>query len=364
MPIDTRDWHREKYGYRPPGKKFPWAKIFLLLLVIACVVLVGCFQKGSSQNGGTHPLPSSGYPAEISGHVIIAEKVKSLTPISVPPRKESDIFWVIEVSVKNNAYDNVIEASLETGYKGWEIIAAGKVYRPTISGTNEPLSVAPGQTGRFTFHFVVPRSLRISDAKICYRGQQPYSYGSLSGGNRVGAYDLDSKEVIEEVEGADKYEQYFVKREITGYRKVGKMGDVDITEPVYKDVYMNLKTIAHWQKSNLGEETGYETGYWTVRFSGTQAPCVVNWGYEPREFTVLDPIGSKATFVFKIFKEDAYDKDPEFFKSFLGWFDGEGEERGVSDKGVHCVVVHETGDYVIVLGVADVESWWVKVGVE
>ena len=59
------------------------------------------------------------------------------------------------------------------------------MYKPRISGMNEPLSVASGQTGQFTFHFVVPRSLRISDAKICYEAQQPYSYGELSGGDMV-----------------------------------------------------------------------------------------------------------------------------------------------------------------------------------
>ena len=47
MPIDTRDWYRERYGYRPPDshrsyrpprRKLPLGKIFLILLIVACVV--------------------------------------------------------------------------------------------------------------------------------------------------------------------------------------------------------------------------------------------------------------------------------------------------------------------------------------
>lgn len=171
-----------------------------LSLVMVMGLATGCELLPSTLTPSSTPTPQpSSYPADISGHVTIAEKVKSGTAIAVPPNKEGDIFWIVDVSVKNNAYDGPVEASLETGYKGWEIIANDKVYRPRASGspkTHPPMSVALNKTGQFMLYVVVPDTLQISDAQICYQGQQPYSYGELTGGDKVAAYDWGLKKAI------------------------------------------------------------------------------------------------------------------------------------------------------------------------
>jgi len=338
----------------------------LVSIVLALTVIAaGC--------GVTQP-PSTPPPAAISGHVIIAEKVRAATAIAVPPRDESDIFWVIEVSVKNVGYNAPIDADLGTWYQGWEINANGEVFRPRLSGVNNPLSVGPGDTSQFTFYFAVPRSLDISDARIWYKGQDPYSCGSLTGGDKVEAYDLNSNRVIEEAQAS---EQYFVKREITGWRTAGKIGDVDIPEPVYEDVYMELKTIGEWGKETYGSSEiilndglGKPHTFWLIEFKADKSPWVANWYYEPRELSPLDPLDYEVYLSFVIRKRADFD---DYFWGgnrgfFLGWFWGWcPESRGVSDKQVHSVVGDEAGDFVVIMqptAAEDIVNWWVKVGVE
>ena len=175
-----------------------------------------------------------------------------------------------------------------------------------------------------------------------------------------------STPVVEEIKEVDPYEQYFVEREITGYGKN--------YEPTYKYTYMRLRTGAQWEKGTskepipgfgmIGQQpTGF---YWLLGFRIQGAPWVVNWSYEPREFTALDPLGSKAKFDVSIFSKTDFDK--YFYSSgdqFMLSFHLVGEYRGVSDKAVHSVVGQESGDYVIALwteNVEDIVDWWVKLG--
>jgi hypothetical protein len=154
-------------------------------------------------------------------------------------------------------------------------------------------------------------------------------------------------------------EQYFVKKEVATYREIGRIAGTALLEPAtYRDVYMDLKTVARWQKDNLSQ-----AGYYSIPFVATVPQWVVNCSYESRQFTNLDPIGSEATFDVSVFSEADYDK---YFHSEDRWLLStllQGEYRGVSEKGVYCVVIQIPGNYVIVLNIADVTSWWVKVGI-
>jgi len=288
MPIDTRDWYREKYGYRPPHShrsyrpprgKVPLGKIFLIFLLVACVVaiaytgyllfthqtnwvvgaivltadigvliwnisvlrkyrvgvgavisilvvivllgatisafagvepfsdakaeVVAWFQKVGSHTPTLQSPPASEYPADISGHVIIAEKViakygrNKADTIELGPL-EGKTYWIVDISVKNKSYENAVIANSSH----WKITVGDKVYdaqRPFADIQSAyPMTVPVGEVGETTIRFLVPDTLKVKDAKLCYQGQEPFSYGNLSGGDKVAVYDWDLKEPVRE----------------------------------------------------------------------------------------------------------------------------------------------------------------------
>ena len=351
-------------------KQWIYATQIALSLAIVYGLVIGCGGLSS-----TPTPPASTYPADISGHVTIAGQLKQYTAIPVPPSDESKVFWIVEVTVKNISYPESIEASYsEGGWTAWRMTANDEIYIPHVP--SEPLSIPIGETYSFMTYFVVPQDLEVGDAQIRYAGQNPYSYGELFSGDRVVAYDWVSKSIIEETQVVDQYEQYFVKREITGYKKVGKLGDIDITEPEYEDIYMKLRTVERWEKKTSGDAkpsynpSGGVWGYhWFKGLNISVAPWVINWSYGSREFTPLDPEGSEATFSANIVSKanfDFYFRHPGD-QGLLFLLHEEGEYRGVSSDDVHCKVVQEPGDYVIVLTTKnpeDIVDWWLKIGVE
>lgn len=197
-------------------KRWVYAIQVALSLVIITALAIGCEGSLPTSTPGsvtappsksTPTPPASEYPADISGRVTIAEKVRcnSFKPISpnypVPPNRDPDVFWIVDISVKNNTYSDPVKADFLMGYKGWVISANDKEYIPRVGGSpgdNPPIDLTIGQTGKFMFYRTMPKTLQISDAQICYKGQEPYSYGKLTGGDKVAAYDWDLKTAIEE----------------------------------------------------------------------------------------------------------------------------------------------------------------------
>ena len=143
---------------------------------------------------------SATYPADISGHVTIAQTVKAKYPdkpdtMEMTPL-EGQIYWIVDISVKNKSYENAVTASSSH----WEIIVDDKVYdaqRPFMGIQSAyPVTVPVGETGETTIRFSVPDTLKVSSAKLCYQGQEPYSYGKLTGGDKVAAYDWDLRAAV------------------------------------------------------------------------------------------------------------------------------------------------------------------------
>ena len=170
-------------------------------LVMVCGVAIGCAVPSS-----TSTPPASKYPADITGRVTIAETVKAeyqqgphagetmeMTPL------EGQIYWIVDISVKNKSYENTVTAN----HNHWKIVVDDKVYhtQTILPGNIQPsyaMAVPMGETGETTIRFSVPDTLEISGAKICYQGQELYSYGKLSGGDRIAAYDWDLKKGVQE----------------------------------------------------------------------------------------------------------------------------------------------------------------------
>jgi ribosomal protein L37AE/L43A len=295
--------------------------------------LVTWFQKAPSQPSEQlpplteqQPPPVSTYPADISGRVTIADKVKCSTAIAVPPNKDSDIFWIVDVLVRNNTYDNAVVASLETGYKGWEIVANDKVYRPTCCGSpreHPPVSIDLGKTGDFMLYFDVPQDLDISDAQIRYQGQEPYSYGKLTGSDKVVAYDWDSKTVIEEtIEPGDLY---------------------IVPDEEFNTSTKQLRTVAQW--SGTEDEV--------INFSIDKSPWVINGSYE-----VVSSLGHK--FAYLILTEEEYSDPDEAFRKYMG-HEFLMPTRFTADS-INWLV-KQSGNFFICVYASGVE-WELKVGVE
>ena len=153
-----------------------------LSLVIVIGLAIGCGIPSASK-----------YPADINGHVTIAEFLSKRGADFTP--SENEVFWVVDISVKNNAYEQAVTGD----YEDWRIAAGGEVYWiPELLKLDKPssLNVPVGQTGQIMICFSVPRSLTLSDAQIRYQGQEPYSHGKLTGGDKVAGYDWGLKTVV------------------------------------------------------------------------------------------------------------------------------------------------------------------------
>ena len=424
MPIDTRDWYREKKhdykpphetwkSYRYPKRKPPLARIFVVFLLVACVVataytgyllfthqtnwivgaivfaadigvlfwnisafrkwrigartlvpiflviaflgatacafggvapfssakneVVSWFQNIGSQGGGTQPSPPSTYPAEINGHVTIAEKVRAELPksqkqIEWMPLGNDRGWWIVEVSVKNKDYEKPITAiwnsslSMPIGEEHWiwSIMIDDKVWtglKNVDIFTPASMSVSKGQSGSTTFLFKAP-NIEPSDAQICYRGQEPYSYGKLTAGDKVVVYDWDLKKAVEEI--TDSRELYVVPNEHL------------------QTSTKRLRTIARW--------TGTESR--VISFSIEKSPWVINGIYD-----VVSSLGHN--FEYLIFTEDEYSVPEDAL-----WKMWEHEllmpTRFVA--GDHYLV-KQSGKFVICVYASGVE-WELRVGVE
>ena len=269
-------------------------------------------------------LPATEYPAQISGHVVIADKViayydpaQTETRMELTP-PEGKIWWVIDISVRNIAYEEEIIVS----YDRWAIEADGQIYYAKsyldMIRAAYPMNVPTGQTGQTTFRFLVPDSLKVGETKLIYQCSEGVSYGTLRGGEMVPLYDWDSRTVIRE-----PIEDYMVSNK-----------------------HMQLRTIASWH----GSESR------AIRFRIDKSPWVVNWKWEP-----VSEIARKFNII--VVPESEYDPSLEYdyFKqgalAFLemAWAPGfNGEES---------IVVPKSGGFVILVDASGV-NWWIRVGVE
>ncbi len=297
-------------------KRWTYAIQIALALVMVVGLATGCaVPPATSPPSATSSSPASKYPADMSGRVTIAEKVQSGTAVPVPPQEKGAIFWIIDISVRNASYDKAITASVDTGYKGWELVSGNNVYRPVSSGSfRDTASIPPGGSGHVMLYFTVPSTLQISDAKICYRGQEPYSYGKLSGVDKVVAYDWYLKKVVATPETL--VETYLVYK-----------------GPLTGSYTTQLRTIQRW--------TG--NGNRVLDFSADKSPVVINFGYTP-----TSRIKSSLDISFQGPAGSYY---PQVGSNF--W-------RVVMNNGE---ILEGTGRYVITVTASGCD-WWIKVGVE
>jgi len=173
---------------------------FALLFVIVSVLTVGC--AGSSS---VLTPPDSPYPADIIGRVTIAKKIilDNRERVALTPDRT---WWIIEVSLRNKDYELPVNSKHDPSIpspKGvasdiWLILRGDEGFAH-VSPSEPPMSVFKGQSGTMIF-FGEVIDINPADAQICYRGQEPYSYGKLITGDSVAVYDWDLKKAVQEQE--------------------------------------------------------------------------------------------------------------------------------------------------------------------
>ena len=178
-------------------RSVPGVSISFILIAVFCMVVVSC------EESTTLTSASSEHPAEIIGDVIIPEYLCSGNSIIWNSEGEGKVFWIIEITVRNNSYEKVISDDSNS----WQIEAGNEIYPlgEALMGSlhyrdlNFPDEgkIAMGQSGDITVCFSVPDTLEICNATLCYMGQEPYSFGELTGGEMVEAYDWNSKTITQ-----------------------------------------------------------------------------------------------------------------------------------------------------------------------
>jgi hypothetical protein len=176
----------------------------LLSLMILCFLVVGCEKlPATSTTKSSLTETASTYPADISGHVTIPEYLH-IRNMSDRSAVADQVFWVVDISIKNISY----ERSVTSDYENWYITVGDEIY--LLEGgltqllhlrdktTIDNMDITLGHTGQTTICFSVPDTLNVSDARLCYRGQEPFSYGKLTGGDVVAVYDWDLKKAVPE----------------------------------------------------------------------------------------------------------------------------------------------------------------------
>jgi hypothetical protein len=281
-------------------RKVICASQLFVSLLITCFLVVGC-ENLTSQ--------SSTYPADISGHVIIPELLH-MKNLNDRGAGVNEVFWVVDISIKNKSYERAVTSD----YKDWQIEAGGTVYyleggltqllNLSDKTTVDDMSVQIGQTGQTTICFSVPDTLKVRDAKLCYQGQEPYSYGELTGGNLVAVYDWDSKTFIEE----RPYEQtVFIKSENGWEITLNKHSIQSNTVTISVSITSHFSSPKDYSPFNTGEGEIVCVDQYGIAFSDTENGTWYEGRYYPGDtktgdltFTVNPKSGKISMWLYQV----------------------------------------------------------------
>lgn len=180
-------------------------KIFTACIIILLILpLIAC-----------DSTPNIDYPADISAKAnvvssIYVNLVKG-TKQSIMQPKADNVFWVANITVKNNSYlKNVLG-----NYNHWFVEFNGNifssVFRAIWDGESSGMDLKIGQSGSMMNCFEVPNDVYYRNTELIYKGQEPYSYGEINIGDKFDTYDFDRNKLIN-----FKYDIAIVQRFIVG----------------------------------------------------------------------------------------------------------------------------------------------------
>lgn len=188
-----------KDSWRQPSMKLTVFSLICLFLIFAFAgvqpfsaakdKIVTWFEGVDSQVTKLQLPTSSKTPADISGNVVITDTVILQGEIKEIKAPADIVYWIVDISAINKSYQDPLTA--DPGF--WKIKVGDKIYDAHGSTldleSSLPMTVPAGERGQTIIRFAVPDILRVSDAELCYKGQEPYSYGKLTGGDKAFAWD-------------------------------------------------------------------------------------------------------------------------------------------------------------------------------
>lgn len=152
---------------------------------------------GCERSSSVLTPPTSQYPADVIGRVVMTTTVKQNEQEITAPSSSGIIYWIVDIAAKNKSYQEPVTD------RQWTILAGDEEYEAHGSigeiGSSYPMTIMTGEVGATIVRFAVPDTLKVSDARLCYQGQQPYSFGQLTGGDKIVGYDWGLKTVVTEV---------------------------------------------------------------------------------------------------------------------------------------------------------------------
>jgi len=179
--------------------------LVILLLTAGCEISQSSVSE--MQSSALAP-PSSSYPADITGQVIITNHILDTsvndtvhtTYTMVDSPRSQQQFWIIRLSIRNKNYPSPIAQSTNgTTATGWEIVSnsdPNSILDVSRFAGQTSIKISQGQTGVLIFRYVAPAGLNPNNFQIRYSGQQPVSIGKLTyKGNVVDYYDWNNQVV-------------------------------------------------------------------------------------------------------------------------------------------------------------------------
>jgi len=190
-------------------KRWASAISIALLLTIIGGLTAGCEWLPSVSTPSVLTPPPSEYPADIIGRVTITRTVLVSDANGVKRETQPDfdfqVWWIVEASITNKEYANPIASTYDESISVpksvasnsvWVLIYDDKLLAGTAFESSQPV-IPKGQSGNLWLSFRTRTDLNPSNVQICYRGQEPFSYGKLIAGDTVAVYDWDSQKVAQ-----------------------------------------------------------------------------------------------------------------------------------------------------------------------
>jgi hypothetical protein len=210
------------------SKKLFWEILVITLIGIA--TLVGCSSLSdstgiiSSPSISVTPPPSTSYPIDIAGTVIIAKNEIENGFVQHDTNSPAKFqFWIVHLVIRNKGQSSITGGN---GNDAWQILPSANTslltgwLKPT-GGENS--SIPPGQIGSLTFLFDLPVSLDPNNCQIEFTdSDNQISIGNLTYNEKpVNYYNWDTQSVLSSYISASQSVPTIAKNSIATWSHTG-----------------------------------------------------------------------------------------------------------------------------------------------